>query len=293
MLKRISNIMPFGTLLGTFSLTLALASGACLSFDSAEDLFTCESDDDCDDGFACAGFTIFEVEDDLSPERPEPVTYCVPSGEKQVASYAQIDSPWPAFGCESVLEDNELILHEILVRTESDENFIFSPQDQTGEPGDCIGSPRADGTFDVICVESAKDVASRAIWVRYYLEDPVAGTDVDLMHVFASGVPKDGLVEFDEPIEIYDTNLNVFDRCTIAQRRMEACLGGTVASAAPAPCDCTGAFDCPETFLCDELASQCRPLFSLTVGMSCTADEHCASKICSDVGDPICVDPDI
>lgn len=234
-------------------LTAIVAVASCgYDFETEKDLFTCASDDDCVDGFVCAGHT--SVSD-------APVTYCVENKDVEIGIWQET---MPAFqsGCTSKVwefdwdawmdfTDNETPLDPLGPESTQRDAFLAAG-------GSCAGNVSAFGEVRVMCrMPKGEEIANTAsMWVVLYDvgQDPFTAVHQQAIAFTSAAVDPDTRMA-PAPEEIhrhhqFEAHLTDNERCNKA----------------------AAARTCPEnTVLCGP-------------GSACSADEQCPPHFHCDVG---------
>lgn len=293
----------------TFSIIALTLFGACsFDFDSEADLFTCETDADCAEGFICAGHTLVS-----SSAR----SYCVKAESAMLA--VSIDARAPLTNIEQTLGLECLMFGsaaqltvdwETALLASSDPAHDFAPFDASlvaptsmaehRASAECLGGPNALGGGTILCRDELGDAKSAALMVRYALHDG----GQTLATLFAEGtIPAGEAARVEQDVVTFDTDIaedpselllspiaGYSNRCEQrAWERAKQC-----AAAAPSPwtptlddvCGCQLDADCPTGYFCVQSASRCWPAAYGEAGEGCTANTNklCISGQCDASG---------
>jgi len=237
---------------------VALAGACGYDFETEGDLFECASDDDCVDGFECAGHTSRESDD-------APLTFCVESKDAEIAVW---QATMPAFqsGCDTQVWDFDWDAWMVVSDNETPPPSTLPPaqaerQSFIDAGGECVGDVSAYGALRIMCrMPKGELVANTAgMWAVLYDVggDPLVFQNQIAVAFIGAAVDSDTrLAPAPDEIELhhqFDEHLGTdAARCAEAAQRMcpenvALCIG------------CTVNENCPPHFSCETTTSACVP----------------------------------
>lgn len=236
-------------------------------FDPESDRFTCESDDDCIDGFVCAGQTL--ISGNLR-------SFCVKEENATLGYYMNIQSPFsvdpnPANVCRVFGTGATLPLeYRVWMETRSDSDgalvhdaintstTAFRPEPPATNPIECLADVGVRGDAKILCTVPYNSAQkSAAMWVEY--RHSTNNTRYALMFGHAA-IPTSRPYVINQDIRVYDLDLDqnsmsTTNRCLRMRMREQDCT-----NTLNLDCNCetntTLPLDpCPPGFFCYEASA--------------------------------------